>query len=169
MKENKDNSSMKNKVKYSQLNKPIQSQYRFKPFIIYLFIILSILALFLINYLMTRKAFNENKIIYLSADRICNKTFEAFNICLEGKAGVDKCVYENRAVEDCYDDTIQLNRVCYIYLSELDLCVNKKKSNNNLIKQCKNELNEVLDCGRMFSILKLDNEKLLSNIMSMSP
>lgn len=165
----KDKSNLKSKVNYPQLDKPIASHCRFKPFFIYFFLTLGILALFLVNYLKTRNAFNENQIIYLSADRICNKTFEVFNVCLEGKGGVDKCVYENRAVEDCYDDTIQLNRKCYIYLSELYLCVNRNKENNNLLHQCKGELSEILDCGKLYSVLKLNQEKLLSNIMSMSP
>ena len=134
--------------------------------IIYIIILFSILIAFLINFIFTKNAFSDYKTILLSQESICMNKINILNECLEMKLNLNKCTYENKGVETCYDQIHSINTLCYIYLSELDVCLNSKpNTNNKLLKErCQKQLKEVINCAETYTSIKLDKNMLISNI-----
>ena len=83
---------------------------------------LSLISIFIINYLKTKDAFKENKYINLSSEKLCDKTIKTLSECIKEKTLI-KCQYENKAVEYCYDESYSMNLMCFTYISELNLCL----------------------------------------------
>ena len=125
--------------------------------LIYLLIFLSLATFIILNYYKTKDVFDKNKYVLLPAEKICNKSLIIFSECIKEKNNCDKCVYENKAVEDCYDEANLMNQLCFIYLSELELCLrNSEKQKDN----CKMQFNEVIDCSSLYRYLQIDTEYL---------
>ena len=171
----KNNYKHNNNQKYSKLfslNYFIEFP-KLKFCFIYLLILLIILSLFIVNYFYTINDFEKNNYVNLNPENICIKNIKIFTDCLKKNVKYDKCVYENKAVEDCYDETSSMNRLCYIYLSEVDLCLNNNHYNfekdsqqvNKTLKSiCGTQMEEVIQCSKIYKYIKLDKDKLLENL-----
>lgn len=131
--------------------------------LLYFVVVVGIFAFFLINYLSTKNAFEENKFILLPPDKLCQKTLKVFSDCLKNKSISDRCFYENKAVEQCYDESNSLNRLCFIYLSELELCL--RTNGKTFVDKCEINFREVVDCGSTYKYLQLDSDYLKKIIM----
>lgn len=148
----KDNRN--NSLKMKKIN---LSEYKgIKYCLLYLVIFSFIIYLFILNYLKTNDAFKDNKNIVLSAEKLCNKTIKALAECIKEKTNT-KCHSENRALEYCYDEVYTMNQVCFVYISELELCLRK---NNNDTKNCNSYINEVIRCGSIFRHLQIEKDIL---------
>lgn len=162
---NKDNSNIKNiKSNFSDQKKlNIKGKYKGIKFcILYIILFISLISIFIMNYLKTKDAFMENKYINLTSEKLCDKTIKAFSECIKEKSLI-KCQYENKAVEYCYDESYSMNLMCFTYISELDLCLRKK---NNNVKFCENNIYEIVRCASIYRFLKLDKEYLKQIINS---
>ena len=139
---------------------------------LYLIFLGIIIFLFIINYLKTKNAFDNNNFVNLNPEKICSKGIKIFVDCLKNNKIYDKCVYENKAVEDCYDEIYSMNVLCYIYLSELDFCLNNNNYNfekesqikNTLKKICGTQMDELIQCSKIYKYIKLDKDKLIDNL-----
>jgi len=148
----KDNRNNSLKIKKINL-----SEYKgIKYCLLYLMIFSFIIYLFILNYLKTNDAFKDNKYIVLSAEKLCNKTIKTLAECIKEKTNA-KCYSENKALEYCYDEVYNMNQVCFVYISELELCLRK---NNNDTKNCNNNINEVIRCGSIFRHLQIEKDIL---------
>lgn len=124
--------------------------------LLYLSIFSLIIALFIFNYIKTKDAFKENKYITLSSEKLCNETISIFENCIKEKQ-LSKCQIENRAVEHCYNESYKMNQICFVYISELELCLR----NNKIQRQkCDDYLNNVIKCGSIFRHLQIDKNYL---------
>ena len=161
---NKNNSNLQNIKKISNRQKlKINEKYKGIKFcILYIILFISLISLFIINYLKTKDSFKENKFINISSEKLCNKTIKAFSECIKEKTLI-KCQYENKAVEYCYDESYSMNLMCFTYISELNLCLRKK---NNDAKFCENNIYEIVRCASIYRFLKLDKEYLKQIINS---
>jgi len=138
-----------------------------KKLYIYIIIYLFIIFYLVINFIYTNNSFNENKNINFLPQNLCNKILNLFFECIKNKNENNlKCNYENKAIEDCYDETIELNHICKFYISGLELCIKKNKNKSNLKQKCKNELNDIIICGRYYKFLELDQDKLINYLIN---
>ena len=149
----------KNNKKNSEKSKNFKiAKYKgFNYCLLYLIIFLLIIALFVLNYIKTKDAFNDNKYIIVPAEKLCNQTIKIFENCLREKL-LAKCYIENKAVEHCYDESHTFNQMCFVYISELELCLRK---NNNDSKKCENYIYEVIKCGALYRHLKIEKDYLI--------
>ena len=155
-------SNLKSKIEYSKISSlKNKASSRIKYCIAYFVLLFLFLSLFVINFIITRKAFEKNKYILLLPEQLCEDTVINYARCLELKLTNEKCIIENQSVEGCYDETNALNRVCYMYLSELILCtegINKTAAK----QQCKSQINEVVECASFFNNVQLTQAKILN-------
>ena len=161
---NKNNSNLQNIKNISNRQKlKINEKYKGIKFcILYIILFISLISIFIINYLKTKDSFKENKFINISSEKLCNKTIKAFSECIKEKTLI-KCQYENKAVEYCYDESYSMNLMCFTYISELNLCLRK---NNNDPKFCEDNIYEIVRCASIYRFLKLDKEYLKQIINS---
>ena len=155
-------STLKSKIEYSKISSlKNKTSSHVKYCAIYFLFLFIFLSLFVINYILTRKAFDKNKYILLLPEQLCEDTVINYARCLELKLTNEKCIIENQSVEGCYDETNAINRVCYIYLSELLLC--SEGMNKTAAKQqCKSQINEVVQCASFFNNVQLTQAKILN-------
>jgi hypothetical protein len=139
---------------------------------LYLLFLIGIFVIFILNYIYTINAFEKNNFVNLNPEKICLKNINLFTECLKTNLKYDKCVYENKAVEDCYDETSSMNRICYVYLSEVDLCINNNKFgkevsqlNKTLKNICGVQMDEVIQCSKIYKYVKLDKDKILEHFI----
>ena len=118
---NKNN--LKNNLKLKKLK--ISKYKGIKYCILYLLLFSIIISFFVYNFIKTKDAFKDNKYITLSAEKLCSNVIKIFMECYKEKTLV-KCITENKAVEHCYDEAYKMNQICYVYISELELCLRKK-------------------------------------------
>ena len=126
--------------------------------LLYLIIFLLIISLFILNYIKTKDAFKDNKYITLPAEKLCNNTIKIFENCLREKKSLQKCYIENKAIEHCYEESYTFNQICFVYISELELCLRK---NNNDNKQCDKHIYEIIKCGSLYRHLKIEKDYLI--------
>ena len=149
--ENKDNNNS-SKIKIKRYSNYKGIKYCFLYFILFSMIIIA----FALNYLNTKDAFKDNKYITLPSEILCNKTIKILEECMKTK-NVLKCQYESKAVEHCYDESYTLNQVCFVYISELELCMRK---NNNDNKKCGSKINDVIKCSSIYRHLHIEKDYL---------
>ena len=125
--------------------------------LLYLLIFSFVIFLFIFNYIKTKDVFKDNKFIILPSEKLCNKALKLLEQCLKEKPLL-KCNFENKEVEICYDESYIFNQVCFVYISDFDLCLRK---NNNDYKKCENYLNEILKCGSFYRHLKVEKDNLI--------
>ena len=58
--------------------------------------------LFIINYLKTKNAFDNNNFVNLNPEKICSKGIKIFVDCLKNNKIYDKCVYENKKINQFF-------------------------------------------------------------------
>ena len=65
-----------------------------------------------------------------------------------------------------------MNRLCYVYLSEVDLCINDNKFgkdvsqlNKTLKGVCGVQMDEVIQCSKIYKYIKLDKDKILEHFI----
>ena len=160
--ENCNNCCSKEKLKSLRVkNMYIFALYpKMKFCLIYLIIIMSLSTFIVLNYYKTKDAFDKNKYVLLPPEKICKKSLNIFSECLKEKNNCDKCVYENKAVEDCYDEANLMNQLCFIYLSELELCLRTSEKSEKQENNCKMQFTEVIDCSSLYRYLQIDTEYL---------
>ena len=124
--------------------------------LLYLILFFSIISFFVLNYMNTKDAFKENKYITLSSEKLCNTTIKTLELCIKEKT-LAKCQIENKALELCYDEAYNMNQICFVFISELDLCLRKNKNNSN---QCDNYFKDVVKCGTIYRHLQINKEYL---------
>ena len=158
----------KNKNENLCVNKCRQKKFFLNFYIyIYLCIYLLIIIFFLLNFMYTKNILNEDKNIYFLPKDLCNKILNIFLECIKNKNDNNiKCYSENNAVEDCYDETNDLNHLCKFYIKGLELCLKKNKDKTNLKNKCKNELNDIVICGRYYEYLELDQDKIINYLIN---
>lgn len=135
-----------------------------KYFLIYIMCFLFFVVVFILDYVWTKNAMNRTKFVSLFPEKMCSRKIENFSHCIADKLNYDKCIVENKALEACYDQTNALNRICYLYLSELSICIeeaNLTNKNDKIDKLCKEELNELMLCGSVFKYLELDKDRII--------
>ena len=140
------------KIKRSKFSEYKGFKYCFLYFLIFSFII----YLFILNYIRTNDAFKDNKYINLSAEILCNKTIKTLADCINEKT-LAKCQMENKALEHCYDEAYNMNQVCFVYISELELCL---RNNYNKTEKCDNNIYEIIRCGSIFRHLQIEKKYL---------
>ena len=152
----------KNNLKNGEISKNFKiAKYKgFNYCLLYLIIFLLIISLFILNYIKTKDAFKDNKYIILPAEKLCNNTIQLFQNCLKEKS-LQKCYVENKATEHCYDESYTFNQICFVYISELELCLRK---NNNDNKKCGNKINDIIKCSSFYRHLHIEKD-YLKNIM----
>ena len=152
----------KNNLKNGEKSKNFKiAKYKgFNYCLLYLIIFLLIISLFILNYIKTKDAFKDNKYIILPAEKLCNTTIKLFEECLREKP-LSKCQIENKAVEHCYDESHTFNQMCFVYISELELCLRK---NINDKKKCDKFIYEIIKCGSLCRHLKIEKDYLINII-----
>lgn len=148
---NKDN--LENNLK-SKKNK-ISKYKGIKYCLLYLLLFSTIISLFVFNYMQTKDAFKYNKYITLSSEKLCSNVIKNFGKCYKEKA-LAKCHSENKAIEQCYDEAYKMNQICYVYISELELCLRKNKNQ----KKCENNFYDVIKCGSNYRHLNIERDYL---------
>lgn len=152
--ETKNNNSTNNSLKIKKIK---GSEYKgCKYCFLYLLFFSFIIYLFVLNYIKTKDAFKDNKYINLSSEKLCNKTIKTLAECIKEK-NLGKCQMENKALEYCYDEAYNLNQVCFVYISELDLCL---RNNKNKTQKCENYINEIIRCSSIFRHLQIEKKEL---------
>ena len=129
---------------------------------IYLLSFLGFIFLFILNYNHTKDAFIENKNIILSPELLCDKVIVLLIECAKVR-NINNCYFENKVVESCYEESRILNQICYIFISELELCM--KSSHDNFEKMCKKHLTDLIRCGAQFKYLQIEKDKLKEILM----
>ena len=122
--------------------------------LIYLLIFISSISFFVWNYTQTKDAFKENKFINLSYEKLCNSTIKTFHKCIADKS-YSKCLREHKALEICYYQAYSMNQNCFVFVSELELCL--RKSENNYQK-CYNHFQDVVKCGSAYKSIDMDKD-----------
>ena len=154
LREEINNDNLKNNLKSKKLK---NSKYKgIKYCLLYLLLFSIIISFFVFNFLQTKDAFKDNKYITLSEEKLCNNVIKNFAECYKEKA-LAKCQTENKAVEHCYDESYKMNQICYIYISELELCLRKNKNQN---QKCENNFYDVTKCGSNYRHLNIDRDYL---------
>ena len=154
LKEEINNNNINNSLKLGREN---TSKYKGIHYcIIYFIIFSSIVIFFILNYVKTKDVLKENRYINLQAEKLCYSRIKALEDCMKVKE-VTKCQIENRELEHCYDESYTMNQMCFIYISELELCLRKNKNEN---KKCENKINDVVRCGYIYRHLKIEKEYL---------
>ena len=149
---NKDN--LKSNLKLKKLK---NSKYKGIQYcLLYLLLFSTTISFFVFNYIQTKDAFKDNKYITLSAEKLCSNVIKNFAECYKEKALV-KCQTENKAVEHCYDEAYKMNQICYVYISELELCLRKNKNQN---QKCENNFYDVIKCGANYRHLNIERDYL---------
>ena len=118
----------------------------------YILLFMIIILYFIINYKKTKDAFKDNKYITIPYEKLCTHKIKELAICYKEKKSVD-CTPEEKLMEACYDQAYEFNTQCYIYISELELCMRK---NNN--KGCSNFVEDIVRCGFSYRLIKVDRE-----------
>ena len=149
---NKD--KLKNNLKLKKLK--ITKYKGIKYCILYLLLFSTIISFFVYNFIKTKDAFKDNKYITLSAEKLCSNVIKIFMECYKEKTLV-KCITENKAVEHCYDEAYKMNQICYVYISELELCLRKNKNQNQI---CENNIYDVIKCASNFRHLNIERDYL---------
>ena len=149
---NKNN--LKNNLKLKNLK--ISKYKGIKYCILYLLLFSIIISFFVYNFIKTKDAFKDNKYITLSAEKLCSNVIKIFMECYKEKTLV-KCITENKAVEHCYDEAYKMNQICYVYISELELCLRKNKNQNQI---CENNFYDVIKCASNFRHLNIERDYL---------
>ena len=149
---NKNN--LKNNLKLKKLK--ISKYKGIKYCILYLLLFSIIISFFVYNFIKTKDAFKDNKYITLSAEKLCSNVIKIFMECYKEKTLV-KCITENKAVEHCYDEAYKMNQICYVYISELELCLRKNKNQNQI---CENNFYDVIKCASNFRHLNIERDYL---------
>jgi hypothetical protein len=146
----------------------LHSQTNFKPkaCIIYILFYICVFLAFFTNYLFTVDAMKENKDFFIIPRQICANKSNLLEDCLKkiksetNNTKISYCESESDNVQKCYDGISEFNRKCYMYLSELSLCVKKASNTNNsteyLKNKCRNIFEDVCFCNTT-SIIKPDD------------
>ena len=151
---NKDN--LKNNFKTKKIK--ISKYKGIKYCLLYIFLFSSIITFFAFNFIKTKDVFEDNKYIILSAEKLCSNVIKIFAKCYKEKEKVlAKCINENKAVEHCYDEAYKMNQICYVYISELELCLRKNKNQN---QKCENNFYDVIKCGANYRHLNIERDYL---------
>lgn len=148
-------SKLKEEIKNNNSNIKISKYRGFNYCLIYFISFSLIISLIVLNYIKTKDAFKENKYIILPADKLCNKKIEILEECIKDKKELSKCINENREVENCYNDSYTFNKICFVYISDLELCLRKNNHDNN---KCDKYLNEIIKCTSAFRYLKVEKD-----------
>ena len=138
-----------------------------KYFVIYIFVLIAIYAVFFINYLKTNNWYEENRhYINLRPFSICSEYISNLENCLNEtqktatmlKKEGDNYVYDTKLIckddndklQSCFDKVHSFSQRCQIYLNDFFLCKNKTGSN---IKKCIN--NNLINCWRAYNIINI--------------
>ena len=150
-----------NEIKQSNNNKKF-SHFGSLFCLLYFIIVLLFILLFILNYIYTKNAFDQNKNIILPPEKLCNNVIDDYLNCK--KIDKFKKICEFRKIELCYDEVNIFNQKCFIFISELELCYRKNK--NNKKTKCKNEINDMLMCGKNYKNMHIKNITNLKEIFS---
>ena len=138
-----------------------------KYFVMYIFVLIAIYAIFFINYLKTNNWYEENRhYINLKPMTICDDYIKNLEKCLketqksasmlkkEGDVYVYDtkliCKEDNDKLKSCFDKVHAFSQRCQIYLNDLYLCKNKT---GNEISKCLN--NNIINCWRAYNIINI--------------
>ena len=124
--------------------------------LLYLLFLSCISYLFILNYLKTKDAFKDNKYINLSPEILCDKAMKELTDCLK-VSDMIRCQYFNTNLELCYDETFLLNQICFVFISELELCLRKNNNNSN---KCNDYINAIIRCGNAYKHINLKKDYL---------
>lgn len=158
--ENNQNNNLKTTIKSTaSLNiktlKKLTILNSVKYCILYFFFFVLFIASIILNFFFTRNAFEQNKYITISSEKLCEKSIQKFVECSQNKNRFDKCNFENRAVENCYEQSYTMNIVCFMYISEADLCY-RTNNRKDFLEKCDEKLNDIMRCGNRYKYLNLD-------------
>lgn len=139
---------------------------------IYLIIFFLILIILLGNFFYTKNAFDPKNLDYLSPTDICKKSNDLLNSCLSKykeklntnieAVQIDDCVSFSLNVQNCYDDVMNFNKKCSIYLTMLFKCmydVNNKNDTNYIRYKCMDSYDNLKRCN-MFDDLTIQADKI---------
>ena len=128
----------------------------------YLVMISSLFTFMVVNYFITKDAFEENEDILLNPALICKEFIKDYHTCLNNRLSenkTDMCMFYNNRLTECYDQVSSFNDKCSIYLSESNLCLKKQQLYNNT--SCNSIINDLIICNN-YNYIKI-NTQLLSN------
>jgi hypothetical protein len=105
------------------------SLHKWKFCFIHILIFIFLFIIVFINFIVTIDAFDDNKILTMHPDEICDIYIQEHNICLNLNRNITKpdeiieeCASSNLRLQVCYDQVKLYNRKCYMYLSEFEKC-----------------------------------------------
>lgn len=94
--------------------------------LIYSVIFISLYLLFVLNYLLSSKSFQFNHYLYIPSDYLCKISIEELTKSLESNTSNSSYIQKNNEVEKCYNKATVFNKKCFMYISEMCLCREKK-------------------------------------------
>ena len=124
---------------------------------IYLLSLGGLISLFVLNYNHTKDAFIENKNIIILPQFLCNKVVTSLIECLKTRS-MTSCYFENKVVESCYEESRILNQICFIFISELELCL--RKNHYSFDEKCQQHYTDLVRCGSSFRYLQIEKDNL---------
>lgn len=133
---------------------------------LYLLIFLVLLITAIVNLITTKDAFDPNSLDYLNPTEICKRNNELLNQCLskykekllsiKDASQIDDCISFSLNVQNCYDDVMNFNKKCSIYLTMLFKCMNNvdNKNDTNFIKiKCRDSYENLKRCNTFDDLL----------------
>ena len=122
--------------------------------ILYITLIASIFAFFIINYTFTHNNFQISTVNTFSFQpkELCDEYFEPASKCMQDNKTVIECYSENYAIETCYSVVQMLNENCYIYINEVRQCLK-----DNINNSCYLSSKDLKSCIKNYKIINFDN------------
>lgn len=122
--------------------------------ILYISLIVSIITLFIINYLFTHNNMQISTVNTFSFQpkELCKEYFEPAANCMGDNKTVSECYSENNAIETCYNIVQMLNENCFIYINEVKQCFQK-----NINSSCYFSSKDLKSCIKNYKIINFDN------------
>jgi len=129
----------------------------------------------MINMFKTKDSFNPNNMDYLNPTDICKRNNDLLNQCLskykdkiineKESSQIDDCISFSLNVQNCYDDVMNFNRKCSVYLTMLFKCmndVNDKNDTNFIRNKCMDSYDNLKRCNT-FDDLLIQADKIFGN------
>jgi len=124
----------------------------------------------------TKDNFDPKSLDYLNPTEICKRNNDLLNQCLSkykdklisdsASIHIDDCISFGLNVQNCYDDVMNFNKKCSIYLTILFKCINDQnyKNDTNYIKnKCMDSYENLKRCNT-FDDLLIQADKIFNNL-----
>jgi hypothetical protein len=124
----------------------------------------------------TKESFNPDNLEYLNPTEICKKNNDLLKQCLskykdkiiskEESSQINDCISFSLNVQNCYDDVMNFNRKCSIYLTMLFKCmsdIDNKNDTSYIRNKCIDSYDNLKRCNT-FDDLLISADKIFGNM-----